>query len=114
MADIVIKVSEEFEEQYASDRFEDSLQRLRHDIHKAIIAAKKVLSTKNEIKILDMLTESFLNSTSLEKHDAELLGKIRAEITDWQIDIHDNEHDAEIHDFVFERIYEIIDEYKGR
>lgn len=41
-----------------------------------------------------------------------ILDKIRAEITDWQIDIHDNEHDAETHDFVFERIYEILDEYK--
>lgn len=38
--------------------------------------------------------------------------KIRAEITDWQTDIHDNENDAETYDFVFERIYEILDEYK--
>jgi hypothetical protein len=43
-----------------------------------------------------------------------ILDKIRAEIMDWQTDIHDNEHDAESHDFVFERIYEIIDEYKER
>lgn len=42
-----------------------------------------------------------------------VLDKIRAEITDWQTDIHDNEYDAETHDFVFERIYEIIDEYKN-
>lgn len=33
-----------------------------------------------------------------------------AEIKDWQQDIHDNEYDAEKYDFVFERIYEIIDE----
>ena len=42
-----------------------------------------------------------------------VLDKIRAEITDWQTDIHDNEHDAETYDFVFERIYEIFDEYKA-
>ncbi len=42
-----------------------------------------------------------------------VLDKIRAEITDWQTDIHDNEYDAETHDFVFERIYEIIDKYKA-
>lgn len=42
-----------------------------------------------------------------------ILDKIIAEIADWQTDIHDNEHDAESHDFVFERIYEIIDEYKA-
>lgn len=40
------------------------------------------------------------------------LDKIRADIRDWQIDIHDNEYDAEVHDFVFERIYEIIDKHK--
>lgn len=42
-----------------------------------------------------------------------VLDKIRAEIKGWQIDIHDNENDADKHDFVFERIYEIIDEYKA-
>lgn len=41
-----------------------------------------------------------------------VLDEIRAEITDWQTDIHDNECDAETYDFVFERIYEIIDELK--
>lgn len=66
MADIVIKISEEFEEQYVSDKFEDSLQRIRFDIHKAIITKKKVLSCKNEVEILDMLTESFLNSIPLQ------------------------------------------------
>ncbi|MBR2248563.1 MAG: hypothetical protein IJ880_16365 [Bacilli bacterium] len=40
-----------------------------------------------------------------------VLDKIRVEIKDWQTDIHDNEYDAEKHDFVFERIYEIIDMY---
>ena len=43
----------------------------------------------------------------------EVLDKIRAEIVDWQTDIHDNENDAESHDFIFERIYEIFDEYKA-
>lgn len=42
-----------------------------------------------------------------------VLDKIRAEIEEWQTDIHDNEHDAKNHDFVFERIFEIIDEYKS-
>lgn len=46
------------------------------------------------------------------KHES-ILDKIRAEITDWQTDIHDNEYDAEIYDFVFERIYEIFDENKA-
>ena len=56
------------------------------------------------------------NKKESEEENDRLLGvldKIRAEITDWQTDIHDNEYDAEIHDFVFERIYEILDEYKA-
>lgn len=43
----------------------------------------------------------------------KVLDKIRAEIKDWQTDIHDNEYDAESHDFVFERVYEIMDNYKA-
>lgn len=39
--------------------------------------------------------------------------KIKAEIRDWQTDIHDNEYDAEKYDFVFEPIYEIIDKYRN-
>ena len=42
-----------------------------------------------------------------------ILDKVRTEIMDWQTDIHDNEYDAENHDFVFEGIYEIIDELKA-
>ena len=42
-----------------------------------------------------------------------VIDKIRAEIKDWQTDIHDNEYDADKYDFVFERIFEIIDEYKA-
>lgn len=42
----------------------------------------------------------------------DILDKIKAEIKGWQDDIHDNENDADEHDFVFERIYEIFDEYK--
>lgn len=40
-----------------------------------------------------------------------ILDKIRSEIKGWQDDIHDNENDADEHDFVFDRIFEIIDEY---
>ena len=35
------------------------------------------------------------------------------EIKDWQIDIQDNEYDADKFGFVFERIYEIAEELKG-
>ena len=69
---IVIDIPEEFEEHFNSDRFEDSLQRVRFDIHKTIIAKKKVLSRKNEIEILDMLTDAFLSSVSLPKGHGRL------------------------------------------
>ena len=36
------------------------------------------------------------------------------EIRDWQIDIQDNEYDADKFDFVFERIFEIAKQMKGR
>lgn len=49
----------------------------------------------------------------IAKDALNALDKIRAEIKDWQVDIHDNEYDADKHDFVFERIFEIIDEYKA-
>ena len=52
------------------------------------------------------------NEQNLRMKQESVLDKIRAEIMDWQTDIHDNEYDAKSHDFVFERIYEIIDEYK--
>ena len=35
---------------------------------------------------------------------------ILKDIKDWQRDIHDNEPDAEKYDFVFERIYEMLEE----
>lgn len=53
-------------------------------------------------------------TTNIKELEQEsVLDKIRAEISDWQTDIHDNEYDAETHDFVFDRIYEIIDKYKA-
>ena len=72
MMEIVIKIPKEFEEHFKSDRFEDSLQRVRFDIHKSIISNKKVLSGKYEIETLDMLTEAFLNGTPLPKGHGKL------------------------------------------
>ena len=68
MVEIVIKIPKGFEEHYALDKFEDSLQRLRFDVHKSLIAGREnILSGNYEIETLDMLTEAFLNSTSLPK-----------------------------------------------
>lgn len=71
--DLVIKIPKEFEEHFNSDRFEDSLQRVRFDIHKAIIGNKDVLSGNYEIEILDMLTEAFLSSTQLPKGHGKII-----------------------------------------
>ena len=70
---IVIKIPKEFEEHFKSDRFEDSLQRVRFDIHKSIIGNKNVLSGNYEIETLDMLTEAFLNGTPLPKGHGRLI-----------------------------------------
>ncbi len=62
---------------------------------------------------IDYQRYSAIDMTIKSSEQESVLDKIRAEITDWQTDIHDNEYDAETHDFVFERIYEIIDKYKA-
>lgn len=65
--EITINIPKEFENHFNSDKFEDSLQRIRFDIHKAIIARKDILSGEYEIEILDMITEAFLKGTPLPK-----------------------------------------------
>lgn len=60
---LIIEIPKEFEEHFKSDRFEDSLQRVRFDIHKFKIGNKNMLSGNREIETLDMLTEAFLNCT---------------------------------------------------
>lgn len=70
--EIVIKIPKEFENHFNSDKFEDSLQRIRFDIHKAIIARKDILSGNYEIETLDMLTEAFLKGTPLPKGHGRL------------------------------------------
>ena len=71
--EIVIKIPKEFEEHFKSDRFEDSLQRVRFDIHKSIIGNKNELSGNYEIETLDMLTEAFLNGTPLPKGHGRIM-----------------------------------------
>ena len=70
---ITINIPKEFENHFNSDKFEDSLQRVRFDIHKAIIAKKDILSGNYEIETLDMLTEAFLKGTPLSKGHGNLI-----------------------------------------
>lgn len=70
---ITINIPKEFENHFNSDKFEDSLQRVRFDIHKAIIAKKDILSGNYEIETLDMLTEAFLKGTPLPKGHGRLI-----------------------------------------
>ncbi len=68
-----------------------------------------VLSTTGSYVPLETLEDFDFKALKQES----ILYKIRAEIKDWQTDIHDNEYDADKYDFVFERIFEIIDECKA-
>lgn len=70
---ITINIPKEFENHFNSDKFEDSLQRVRFDIHKAIIARKDILSGNYEIETLDMLTEAFLKGKPLPKGRGRLI-----------------------------------------
>lgn len=54
----------------------------------------------------------FLTNEEKKLVVSQVLSKLRSDIKDLQTDIHDNEYDANKHDFVFERIFELIDEYK--
>lgn len=69
---IVIKIPKEFENHFNSDKFEDSLQRVRFDIHKAFVGNKDILSGNYEIEILDMLTDAFLNGIPIPKGHVRL------------------------------------------
>ncbi len=76
-----------------------------HDVYNTL----DFLPTNDEA---NRIIDSFDRVTSgIESED--VLDKIRKYVKDWQTDIHDNEQDAETYDFVFDRIYEIIDECKA-
>lgn len=64
---ILIVIPKEFENHFNSDRFEDSLQRVRFDIHTAIIGKKDILSGNYEIELLDMLTDTFFKGKPIQK-----------------------------------------------
>lgn len=67
MSEIVIKIPKEFEEHFNSDRFEDTLQRIRQDIKMRYVAKDLCLSGNYEIETLDMLTEAFKECTPLKE-----------------------------------------------
>ena len=74
-----------------------------------------------ELKELQNITAGHLYAVAFKngylKAEKEVRNKaiddFTGEIKDWQIDIQDNEYDAEKFDFVFERIYEIAEQLKA-
>ena len=70
---IVIDIPEEFGNHFEGDRFEDSLQRVRFDIHKFLIRNKDMLSGNYEVETLDMLTDAFSKATPLPKGHGKLV-----------------------------------------
>ena len=75
------------------------------------------MTREEALKILDTIPTISEQVDALEMaikalEQEPMLDKIISEIKEWQADIHDNEYDAETYDFVFERIYEILDKYK--
>lgn len=73
---IVINIPKEFEEHFNSDKFKDSLERIRFDTQESIASTQCALSGNYEIETLDMLIKAFLNSTPLPK----VIEDIKAEI----------------------------------
>lgn len=64
---IIIKIPKEFEEHFYSDRFEDTLQRIREDIKMRYVAKDLCLCGNYEVETLDMLTEVFKGCTPLKE-----------------------------------------------
>ena len=84
-------------------------------IEKGIMTNELAIKLLSEVELVCLYEEQTYEALEMAIKALEqqsIIDKIRAEISDWQTDIHDNEHDAKTYDFVFERIYEILDEYK--
>lgn len=117
---IVNKVA--FEADKAKPKMEPYKDDYNMGVYVGLLKAVNILrasynSVKTELKSCEDWKFYYQQGYAQVKRDLEwtrneVLDKIRAELKDWQTDIHDNEHDAETHDFVFERLYEIIDEYR--
>ena len=93
--------------------------RYDYDTDKVFISSEDLEGLLNESNVAyEQAKQLQTIIENLEEIKAETarkaLDKIRAEIEDWQTDIHDNEYDAKDYDFVFEQIFEIIDKYINR
>lgn len=77
---IVINIPKEFENHFNSDRFEDSIQRIKLDIKDMICGGDVCLSGNYEIETLDMLIEAFKECTPLPKGHGRLIDANRLKI----------------------------------
>lgn len=68
---IMINIPKEFENHFNSDKFEDSLSRIKVDVL-SCIAGSFSLSGLYEIETLDMLIKAFLNGTPIPKGHGDL------------------------------------------
>lgn len=93
---------------YNSDSIEDMIECL--DKHKY-----DYTQYKHKNGYCSINSDILLNQLQLNKQElrAQVIDEFTKEIRDWQIDIQDNEYDADKFDFVFERIYEIAEQMKG-
>ena len=64
---IIINIPKEFENHFNSDRFEDSMQRIKQDIKDMICGGDVCISGNYEVETLDMLIKSFKECTLLPK-----------------------------------------------
>lgn len=69
---IVINIPKEFENHFNTDRFEDSMQRIKQDIKDMICYGDVCMSGNYEVETLDMLIKSFKECTPLPKGHGNL------------------------------------------
>lgn len=63
---LCINIPHEFVHHYNGDKFEDSLKRIRADIHSNIINHDICVAGNYEIELIDMLIDAFMNSKETE------------------------------------------------
>ena len=128
---VIEKVIEEIQ-QYRAIGTVEELKELKdykklYDVYRNIGSINEFRNLKNKKNVLPIANIT-INEEDMQKivnekiKEIELdIQKIRAkaidefaeEIRDWQIDIQDNEYDADKFDFVFERIFEIAEQMKA-
>lgn len=66
---LIIDIPENFKTHYCFDKFDDSLKRIREDIHNHFFKCQISISGNYELELLDMLDQSFKDSVVYNENE---------------------------------------------